>query len=225
VREADLLAELQKLQDLLAGMTGLSLGLLDTEGNELTIPSRLPADCIQPTVTCSGCSVRLTSLARSGSPGRAIAHRCPKGLYLLVIPTAYRLSPGRGVLLVCGRTDEPAGLDRHSDLFSCLAGLPLCADQRDRAGPAGSGEDVRAEVLQALLQHDLTPQEIRVLRLIGQGLSNKAIASRLYVSESTVKTHVTHLLRKLNQTNRTGLAIFALDQGLTDRGAIGEPDA
>lgn len=55
----------------------------------------------------------------------------------------------------------------------------------------------------------LTPREREVLHLIREGLSNRDIAQQLYISEGTVKTHVTHLLNRLNLRNRSQLAIYA----------------
>lgn len=55
----------------------------------------------------------------------------------------------------------------------------------------------------------LTPREQDVLRLIREGATNREIAEQLYISESTVKTHVTHLLNRLNMRNRAQLAIYA----------------
>ncbi|WP_293336613.1 response regulator transcription factor [Microcoleus sp. CAWBG58] len=55
----------------------------------------------------------------------------------------------------------------------------------------------------------LTPREQEVLRLIGKGLTNRDIAQELFISEGTVKTHVTHLLNRLNLRNRSQLAIYA----------------
>jgi DNA-binding NarL/FixJ family response regulator len=55
----------------------------------------------------------------------------------------------------------------------------------------------------------LTPREREVLKLVAIGLRNQDIAQQLYVSEGTVKTHVTHLLTRLNLRNRSQLAIYA----------------
>ncbi len=55
----------------------------------------------------------------------------------------------------------------------------------------------------------LTPREQEVLYLISTGLTNRDIAQQLYISEGTVKTHVTHLLNRLNLRNRAQLAIYA----------------
>jgi NarL family two-component system response regulator LiaR len=54
-----------------------------------------------------------------------------------------------------------------------------------------------------------TARELDVLRYVAQGYSNKQIAAELHVSLTTVRTHVSNLLRKLNLNNRTQLALYA----------------
>ncbi|HLE15284.1 MAG TPA: response regulator transcription factor [Anaerolineales bacterium] len=66
----------------------------------------------------------------------------------------------------------------------------------------------------AALPEDLTPRELEVLRLIACGLSNRAIAEKMVISEKTVKTHVSNLLGKLGVEDRTQAAIWALQHGL-----------
>ncbi|MCW5313503.1 response regulator [Nostoc sp. KVJ3] len=56
---------------------------------------------------------------------------------------------------------------------------------------------------------ELTPREKEVLRLIATGASNREIAQRLYISEGTVKNHVTNILNRLNLRDRTQAAIWA----------------
>ncbi|MDX2232262.1 MAG: response regulator transcription factor [Leptolyngbyaceae cyanobacterium bins.349] len=56
---------------------------------------------------------------------------------------------------------------------------------------------------------NLTPREQEVLRLVALGYTNRDIAQTLFISEGTVKTHVTHLLNRLNLRNRAQLAIYA----------------
>ena len=55
---------------------------------------------------------------------------------------------------------------------------------------------------------ELTEREIDILKLIGDGMSNKEIASRLYLGEGTVRNYVTRLLEKLDLRDRTQLAIY-----------------
>jgi DNA-binding NarL/FixJ family response regulator len=68
-------------------------------------------------------------------------------------------------------------------------------------------EDTSPELPESIAQ--LTPREREVLKLVALGLRNQDIAQQLYVSEGTVKTHVTHLLTRLNLRNRSQLAIYA----------------
>jgi DNA-binding NarL/FixJ family response regulator len=63
----------------------------------------------------------------------------------------------------------------------------------------------------------LTPRELEVLRLIARGRSNKRIALELGVAEKTVKTHVGHLLAKLDLADRTQAALYAVREGVDGR--------
>jgi DNA-binding NarL/FixJ family response regulator len=67
----------------------------------------------------------------------------------------------------------------------------------------------RAEVLATL-----TESELRVLALVGRGLSNDEIAAELFVAETTVRTHLRHILDKLSLRNRVQAVVFAYDTGV-----------
>jgi len=60
----------------------------------------------------------------------------------------------------------------------------------------------------------LTEREIEVLRLVAEGLTNQEIAERLIISTRTVKAHVSHILAKLNLSDRTQAAVYAWREGL-----------
>ena len=65
--------------------------------------------------------------------------------------------------------------------------------------------------------HELSDRELEVLKLIAEGMNNAEIAGRLYVSEKTVKSHVSNILSKLHLVDRTQAAVYAWRQGVVRR--------
>ena len=82
-----------------------------------------------------------------------------------------------------------------------------------RASQNGSHERVRVGDIA------LSQREIDVIRRLADGHSNKAIAKELSITEATVKVHLKTVLRKLGATNRTQVAIWAVQHGLTNNGS------
>ena len=74
-------------------------------------------------------------------------------------------------------------------------------------GPAPRRQDLS-------LLNTLTERERQVFELVAQGLSNAEIAERLFLTEGTVKTHVSHVFEKVEVRDRTQAVIFAYDVGV-----------
>lgn len=89
-------------------------------------------------------------------------------------------------------------LARENGAYSVIAGV--------RAHTAGERDDAQVADPSALIHSGVTPREIEVLRAVQEHLSNAEIAARLFVSERTVASHVSSLLRKLQAGNRLELA-------------------
>lgn len=91
-------------------------------------------------------------------------------------------------------------------------------------GEASISGDVAIKIIRAFSAHDaqpkqssLTAREVEVLKLVGEGASNREIASRLYISENTVKNHLRNILQKLHFENRVQAAAYAIRHGLVDK--------
>jgi DNA-binding NarL/FixJ family response regulator len=83
------------------------------------------------------------------------------------------------------------------------------------AGVTRLASSITPRLVSALPHPDaLNPREAEVLRLIAAGSTNKEIASRLYLSEGTVKNHVSSILSRLGLRDRTQAALYAREQGL-----------
>ena len=71
-----------------------------------------------------------------------------------------------------------------------------------------------AQTVVASELNKLSPREREILTFLARGQSNKEIARKLELAESTVKIHVQNILRKLNLTSRVQAAVFAVEQGI-----------
>lgn len=73
---------------------------------------------------------------------------------------------------------------------------------------------VGAKLLERMSNPELSDRELEVLRLLAKGMSNQAIGTALNISESTIKSHVNHVLNKLGVSDRTQAVITAVKRGL-----------
>jgi DNA-binding NarL/FixJ family response regulator len=84
------------------------------------------------------------------------------------------------------------------------------------AGKKALSPEISFELAEHVSDDQLTPGEVRVLRLIAEGKANKEIAARLSLSEETVKWQVRNILSKLGVTDRTQAAMVGLKRGIIE---------
>ena len=79
---------------------------------------------------------------------------------------------------------------------------------------AGSPRGITNEAIK-----DLTKRELEILRLVAEGLTNEEIGKKIFISEKTVKTHLTNIFDKLKVNNRFKAALLIMDQNREARGS------
>jgi len=84
------------------------------------------------------------------------------------------------------------------------------------AGQKRLSAEVAAEIAEHSADDALTPREVDVLRLVAKGNANKAIATRLSLTEETVKSHIRNILSKLQANDRTHAVAIAVKRGIVD---------
>ncbi|MGB9791548.1 MAG: LuxR C-terminal-related transcriptional regulator [Thermacetogeniaceae bacterium] len=213
---SELLARLQQLQDILADRSRLCLVLMDSKGEELTIPSRLPLICISEGHQLSCASEIRLLIKKCRKQDAPVIEQCPHGYYIFGLRTSIA-TPEEEAYLIGGRTDDLKRIQDELPLISAIYKLPLNIAPSAEETKKKQSED-GTPVPEALRL--LTPQEIKILYMLGSGFSNKMIASKLYISPNTVKVHVSRILQKLNLSNRTDAALFAVESGLVKRDQI-----
>ncbi|MER5485570.1 response regulator transcription factor [Streptomyces sp. NPDC002812] len=90
----------------------------------------------------------------------------------------------------------------------------LDREVQDRLLASARSTNTKASAPGPALPEDLTPREREVLALIGQGLPNRGIAERLFISEATVKTHINNLFAKAGIRDRAAAVRRAIEAGL-----------
>jgi DNA-binding NarL/FixJ family response regulator len=152
------------------------------------------------------------------------------------VETARRLkadAPGTRILVLTTYADDDSIL-QAVDAGAC-GYLTKDADRADierairtaAAGQAVLDAAVYARLVGAALRaparqdspSDLSPREMDVLRLVARGHSNRMIASALFISEATVKSHINHIFTKISVTDRAAAVAYAFTTGIADPSA------
>jgi DNA-binding NarL/FixJ family response regulator len=132
-------------------------------------------------------------------------------------------------VIVVSATDDEENIRRALDSGAvCFVGK--ATDPNDLAGavhvllsdsihlevPRGARPGPRAAGANGVAAALLTPRELEILRLASDGLSNSEMAKQLWVTDQTIKFHLSNIYRKLEVTNRTGASRWAREHGLLD---------
>ena len=194
-----LLCHLQALTALLTGREAEAQAALD---KAVKLEGLLPIAHIGG----SACLLQARLLLDQGNPDSACAAARP-------VISRWMTDSTPGYILLDGPFIKPvlSLLCRRKDACAAMM-LQLFAHDipdADAPAPVHADKTVPAEVLSKLL----TPREREVLRLLVAGRSNLQISAELFISNETVKSHVAHLLRKLDVTSRTQAAIRARELG------------
>jgi DNA-binding NarL/FixJ family response regulator len=105
---------------------------------------------------------------------------------------------------------------KDADPDEVAAAIKAAARGEVHLDPAVAGRLTRQLVSPPMGLAALTARERTILTLVGRGMSNRQIATELSISERTARTHVSHVLTKLQLPSRTQAALFAIREGLID---------
>lgn len=100
---------------------------------------------------------------------------------------------------------------QHEELFAAIRNI---AQGKAILAPAIVARLLQLHQIHQPEHEDLSPRELEILLLVARGATNKEIARALHLSEATVKSHLLHLFRKLDVSDRTAAVMVALEQGI-----------
>jgi len=228
---AMVLAKLQYLQDLYSKQFHLSISVFRRDGNEFSVSSNQSLQCAQAALKHPEiCQNHLKRMLQQGESRLSnVILTCPFGLTTAVIPLGTLLETDimtqADYYLLIGKihirdTSDPLRLlsdpkveDHRYDLVEFKEVTQLIAFNMDLLFgliKQGSIPLDRSQPLEKGTYDALTQREKEILHLISVGMSNQEISKNLFISEQTVKVHVSNILKKLQMKNRTQLALYQI---------------
>ena len=207
--------KLQLLQDSCATLFNISLGFVSLDGEPITVWSNslLVCEKIESGNTESCMRERQRILKYVCEKHKSVKSTCYMGIVNFACPVLYC---GELVAVCLGggiAVDDGPGREQ-----SMLRDIPKIAKEKldeiinlienvEEKENGGQQEKSPANDL-LLLKNKLTMRELEVVRLINYGLSNKEISMKLNISEKTVKTHMSNILRKLKLKDRLEVILY-----------------
>lgn len=216
--------KIQSFQDSFADLFNISLGMMSLDGKALTVWSNSSLICHYiSSNNQERCKREKKSIIDYVlKKGQTIKYTCYMGITYFACPifcdnSMVAIYLGGGICLEENRSLvsnklienipllNDAKLDDYIKLLENVFNL-LNVNENKKIKNENKKEEIKKEVL--LLKNKLTLREIEIVNKINTGLSNKEISQELNISEKTVKTHVTSILRKLNMKDRLQIIIF-----------------
>ncbi|HOB28277.1 MAG: LuxR family transcriptional regulator [Dethiobacteria bacterium] len=217
-----ILARLQYLQDMLARANDMTVCLYTSDGTDFTIPSNQQQCCFDPKVNNNEACKKFVQSAinQAKEEGDLVFLTCHRGLTTAVSPLGlylpnkfistpkYYLFSGR-LSLKDEEKSEAAGMSRNT-FENRVEIIKVIFDLIFSLSLIGELDFVSVETDKQESNAALTGREKEIIRLVSLGLSNQEIADQLFISDKTVKTHLSNIYKKLEMTNRTELALYAI---------------
>lgn len=214
--------KLQSLLDACAGTLNISLGLVTPYGDPITVwsNSSLVCDKIKSS-NAESCQREMQNILKYICEAqKTVKYECYMGITTFACPVIYEgelvaLCLGGGIVEAENMdANVPQEVPRVSrerldeivSLVSCIMNVLSSVGGVDEKERAERQESESVDLV--LLKNKLSMREMEVVRLINFGLSNKEISSELNISEKTVKTHITNILRKLKLKDRLEIILY-----------------
>jgi len=216
--------KIQSFQDSFAELFNISLGIVSIDGKSLVVWSDSSLFCNyiikNNSERCS--NERKNVIDHVLKKRETIKYTCYMGITYFACPIfcnedIVAICLGGGIFLEENRDlyDEKVVQDiprlseiKLNDIIKMIENIfnLLNINEKESLEKGKNKDDSRQELF--FLKNKLSHREIEVVKLINTGLTNKEISSELSISEKTVKTHVTNILRKLNMKDRLQVVIF-----------------
>lgn len=199
--------------------------VVEADAGEVTVPSGQPAECAFLLAHGAANCVRqlATAIAQARQTRQAVFSPCRTGRVCFCSPLGVGLDDCDAPCELFLVGSAPAGASREAialvqEVFRLIS--PLAAVETEAPEPPAPPALLPPPDRPAAGPLSrLTGRELEILSLIGAGWSNRKVAAQLFISEGTVKTHITHLLQKLGLANRTEAALFAIREGVPRPGS------
>ncbi|UZP05064.1 LuxR family transcriptional regulator [Clostridium botulinum] len=216
--------KIQSFQDLYADLFNISLGIMSLEGKTLTVWSNSSLFCNyiikNNSERCKQEKQKIIEYVMK--TGKSIKYTCYMKITYFACPIFYgddlvAICLGGGVYLKEDKDSlnesivkgiEILETSKLNDIINLLENVFNLIDNEKEITQFEKDKNEKFNEDLFFLENKLTLREMEVVKLINLGMTNKEICMKLNISEKTVKTHVTNILRKLKMKDRLEVVIF-----------------